>query len=319
MELQSKVKIEANRFYENEYLIKDNYNIVLGLFRVTEMDDNKKRCNINLKYYTDPSYGLIRNTLACILKAVFKNKNIFKINIKIKSGLDIMAFLDYGFVLEGILPENEYDKGEFFEEFILGITRYEYENGIKSSNINIRGNDVLIKNLTPSNWKDVLDYYIRNKEHLEPYEPTRDNEFFTEKIQKKLLIENYKQFINGTVINLGIFKKNELIGKIKISNIVYGLIKSGFLGYSIDKDYCGKGYMKESLNLVLKYIFEECDIHRIEASALVINEKSRNVLRRCGFNLLGINERYMFINGEWKDYATYYILKENFYRNRQGE
>ena len=114
---------------------------------------------------------------------------------------------------------------------------------------------------------------------------------------------------------MGIFFEEKLIGKVKISNIVYGSFRSGIVGYSLDKDFCGKGYMKEALELVLKYAFEECDLHRIEASALVTNEKSRNVLRRCGFKLIGINEKYLLINGRWQDHASYYIVKEDFYKS----
>ena len=47
-------------------------------------------------------------------------------------------------------------------------------------------------------------------------------------------------------------------------------LKSGIIGYSIDKDFQGKGYMKEAVMLVLKYAKEELDLHRIEASVLLI-------------------------------------------------
>ena len=78
--------------------------------------------------------------------------------------------------------------------------------------------------------------------------------------------------MNGTGNDLGIYKDNKLIGKAKISNIVYGVFKNGILGYSIDKEYQGKGYMKEAINLVLGYAKDYLDLHRIEASVLTTNE-----------------------------------------------
>ena len=57
--------------------------------------------------------------------------------------------------------------------------------------------------------------------------------------------------MTGVCSDLGIYLSGKLIGKIKISNIVYGVFKSGILGYAIDKDYEGMGYMKESINLIL--------------------------------------------------------------------
>ena len=110
-------------------------------------------------------------------------------------------------------------------------------------------------------------------------------------------------------MDFGIFKNNKLIGKIKISNIVYGIFKNGIIGYSIDKDECGKGYMKESLNAIVDYSFQELGLHRLEASALLDNERSRRVLISCGFKELGINENYLFINGKWRDHITYYKIK----------
>ena len=51
------------------------------------------------------------------------------------------------------------------------------------------------------------------------------------------------------------------------------------------------------------------ELHRIEASALVDNEKSIGVLKSCGFKMLGINENYLLINGKWRDHVTYYTIK----------
>ena len=54
------------------------------------------------------------------------------------------------------------------------------------------------------------------------------------------------------------------------------------MGYSIDKEEQGKGYMKEALSLVSKYAFEEMELHRLEASTLIENIKSQKVLKACG-------------------------------------
>lgn len=67
--------------------------------------------------------------------------------------------------------------------------------------------------------------------------------------------------------------------------------------------------MKEAVNLVLDYGFKDLDLHRIEASALLINERSKGVLVGTGFKKLGINEKYLFINGVWQDHVTYYKIK----------
>ncbi|SUY53400.1 acetyltransferase [Clostridium perfringens] len=47
----------------------------------------------------------------------------------------------------------------------------------------------------------MLDYYIRNEEHLRQYEPTRDSSFYTYEGQKEILTESFRQFIDGTSID----------------------------------------------------------------------------------------------------------------------
>ena len=56
--------------------------------------------------------------------------------------------------------------------------------------------------------------------------------------------------------------------------------------------------------------FEDLDLHRLEASALIDNDRSKAVLIKCGFKQIGINEKYLFINGAWRDHITFYRILE---------
>lgn len=306
------VKIEVDRAIKTEYLIKDKDNITIGRFTTSELNDKSKACNISLSFYRESSCELLSETLLLILKATFKDSNIFKVNIKVIEKVDVNPFLDLGFTLEGILSQNYYSKGEYYDELSFGITKAEYSRINKYPLVELKGKNIILRNLTPGNGEDLLEYYTRNKKHLAPFEPTRDGNFYTLEAQKRLLNKSYKEFLNGTTVELGIFKQERFIGKIKLSSIVHGSFKNGILGYSIDEHEQGNGYMKESVNLMIKYGFYECNLHRIEASALLNNEKSRRVLTKCGFKLVGVNEKYLLINGKWEDHATYYILKEEF-------
>lgn len=293
----------------NEYIIKDKDKINIGRFIITDLDEENRKCDIKFKFYRVNDQDLLTETLKLVLKAVFNEIRVNKINIFISELIPVSPFLDLGFVLEGIFNENIYSQGNYFSELSMGINRSDYNYGNRISLVNIEGKDFNIKLLTPEHAQNLLNYYIRNKKHLEPFEPVRDNSFYTYEVQKNILSDSYRQFLNGTAVDLGIFKDDYLIGKLKLSNIVYGIFKSGILGYSIDKDEQGKGYMKEAVNLVVNYAFQDLDIHRVEASALVDNEPSKHVLIGCGFKELGINKKYLYINGGWKDHITYYKVR----------
>ena len=308
MDNQREVNIELIKGTLDDYIVKDKDKIVIGRFTITELDKENKKCNLKLKFYREDNYDLLKITLEAILKAVFKDKNIFKANVVVSENINLKPFLDIGFTLEAIFTDNIFTKGSFYDELSFGINRNEYLNSGRNNIVEIKGKNILIRNFTPDDAQELLDYYVRNKEHLREFEPVRDASFFTYEMQKEILLESYRHLMTGVGSDLGIYKYDKLIGKAKISSIVYGVFKSGILGYSIDKEYEGKGYMKEAINLVLEYAKEYLDLHRIEASVLPTNERSKGVLLSCGFEEIGINKKYLYINGKWSDHITFYKI-----------
>lgn len=291
-----------------DYIIKDNNKIVIGKFTIKELDKENKKCNLKLIFYKKDNYYLLKVSLEVILKAIFKDNNIFKLNINVNENINLKPFLDSGFALEAIFTDNIFIKGNFYDELSFGINRCDYLNSNRVNIIELMGKNVMVRNFTPDDAQELLEYYLRNKEHLRKFEPVRDNNFFTYENQRELLSESYRQLMTGAGVDLGIYLNGKLIGKVKISNIVYGVFKNGILGYSIDKRYEGRGYMKESINLVINYAKEYLDLHRLEASILTTNERSNNVLLSCGFEKIGINKKYLYINGKWSDHITFYKI-----------
>ena len=308
MDNQKEVNIELIKGTLDDYIVKDKDKIVIGRFTITELDKENKKCNLKLKFYREDNYDLLKITLEAILKAVFKDKNTFKANIVVSENINLKPFLDTGFTLEAIFTDNIFIKGSFYDELSFGINRNEYLNAGRNNIVDIKGKNISIRNFTPDDAEELLEYYLRNKEHLREFEPVRDTSFFTCETQKEILLESYRQLMTGSGSDLGIYIDNKLIGKAKISNIVYGVFKNGILGYSIDKEYEGRGYMKEAINLVLEYAKDYLDLHRIEASALTTNERSKGVLLACGFEEVGVNKKYLYINGKWSDHITFYKI-----------
>lgn len=311
MSFDKSVFIEAIRGNNREYVVKDRVGIILGRFFLKDLDNKNKKADVKFKFYKDDNYKLMKETLRKILKVLFAEKDIYKINFFVSDIKNFNAYLDLGFMLEGILSDNVYINGAKKDEYIMGINISDFKDKVKLVHFQLNTKNLVLRNLTPESAEEMLSYYIRNEEHLKQYEPTRDSSFYTYEGQKEILTESFRQFIEGTSIDLGIFKDNKLIGKIKLSNIVYGILRSAFVGYSIDKDYQGKGYMKEALREVCNYAFFEMDLHRLEASTLLDNERSQGVLKGCGFKELGISEKYLYINGEWRDHKIFYKINND--------
>lgn len=311
MSFDKNVFIEAIRGNDREYVVKDKVGIILGRFFLKDLDSKNKKVDVKFKFYKEDNYKLMKETLRKILKVLFAEKDIYKINLFVSDIKNFNAYLDLGFMLEGILSDNVCNNGIQKDEYIMGININDFNDKVKLVQFQLNTERLALRNLTPENTEEMLDYYIINEEHLRQYEPTRDSGFYTYEGQKEILTESFRQFIDGTSIDLGIFKDEKLIGKIKLSNIVYGILRNAFVGYSIDKEHQGKGYMKEALNTVCSYAFEEMGLHRLEASTLMDNSRSQGVLKACGFNELGISEKYLYINGEWRDHKIFYKVNDD--------
>lgn len=306
----SGVTILQNNVDSSEYVIRDKNNINIGRFNIIELDSENRHCTIKLKFYRENDYILLKDTLKKILKAIFNDVSINKVNIITSDSMSLGSFLDLGFIIEGIFTDNIYHNATYRDEIAMGINRSDYSFGEKISILELQSENITLRNLTPDDSEALLNYYDNNKNHLAAFEPSRDNSFYTLDVQRSILNESYRHFMTGVSVDFGVFKEDKLIGKLKLSNIVNGVFKNAILGYSMDSKQQGKGYMKEAVKLVVDYAFDELDLHRVEASVLINNEKSKRVLKACGFKELGVNEKYLFINGAWRDHITYYIVRE---------
>lgn len=296
---------------KSEYIIRDNSGITIGRVFIVELSKENRYCILKIKFYKygEASYELLKEALNLFLISLFKNMDVNKVNVLADEEINIMAFTDLGFKLEGIISNSIIHNKIFKDELLFGVDfdNFRNEHGYKEMEISSR--IVGLSVLTPNDAEEVLNYYVKNRKYLTPFEPDRDESFYTLQGQKRMLIEGYKQFLNGDSVNFGIYKDKKFIGKVQVSNIVMGVFKSAFIGYSIDENEQGKGYMKEALKLVTKYAFDDIGLHRLEASTLLDNIKSQRVLKACGFKELGVSEKYLFINGKWRDHIIFYKTK----------
>lgn len=305
-------KLDLDCTNRNEYIIKDDVGITLGRVFLLDIDESNKNCIVKIKIYKKDRYSTILSTaLEELIDKFFNEMKLFKIQLVVDEDVPVEEFVELGFNLEGVLYNSLILGEERGSQYIFSIERDNYNKGLIRNHVLLNGKNIILKLLTPEYAEDMCIYYVNNKERLKEFEPTRSEDFYTEGAQRNILIEGYKQYLNGTSIAFGIFKDRELIGRIQCSNIVDGIFKNGIVGYSIDKSHEGKGYMKEALQLFIKYAFEEMELHRLEASVLVDNEKSKGVLKACKFKELGLNEKYLYINGKWRDHITYYLINSS--------
>lgn len=167
--------------------------------------------------------------------------------------------------------------------------------------------------LKPNYCREVLEYYKRNHNFLKEWEPVRSKDFYTLLYHKRQLSYEYNMFKANKSVRFWIFKKedNKLIGNICLSNIIMGNFKSCFMGYKLDKDEINKGYMTEAIYKVVKIMFDDFGLHRIEVNVVPRNERSLKVMEKLNFEQEGYSKRYLEINGKWEDHVHFAVYEDS--------
>ncbi|HAS73206.1 MAG TPA: 30S ribosomal protein S5 alanine N-acetyltransferase [Clostridiales bacterium UBA8960] len=167
-----------------------------------------------------------------------------------------------------------------------------------------------LKILDESNAELVLDYYLKNKAFLHPWEQTRHDLFYSVEAQELSLKLDYEAILKGDLIRYWIFEKasNELIGSVALTNIIRGIFKSCYLGYKLSEKHIGRGYMVEACRAVIDLAFGEMKLHRIEANIMPNNIPSIKVVTKLGFESEGFSPKYLKINGVWEGHKRFALI-----------
>ena len=167
--------------------------------------------------------------------------------------------------------------------------------------------------LKRSAYKPVTDYLVRNRLFHKQWAQTHDDSYFTERVQKDYLRYDAGEYLRGRLVPLYVSLKDDpgrIIGKVTFFNFAFGGMMSCSVGYHLDENATGQGYMTEAVTEACSMIMDIMHIHRIEAFILPFNERSQSLIRRCGFTYEGCRVSYMHINGRWEDHEAFYLLAD---------
>lgn len=152
----------------------------------------------------------------------------------------------------------------------------------------------------------VVQFFQENREYFAPWDSLLSLGYFTEAYWHEQLAVARQEFINGASMRLFLFRRREVdgavIGKCNFTQFVRGSFQACYLGYSLDEQASGQGFMTEALHAAIAYAFETLALHRIMANYVPTNEQSGKLLRRLGFVVEGYARNYLFINGAWQDH-----------------
>jgi RimJ/RimL family protein N-acetyltransferase len=88
-------------------------------------------------------------------------------------------------------------------------------------------------------------------------------------------------------------------------NAIFGI----FIG---DKNYWGRGFGTDATQTLLRYAFEEANLHRVELEVFDLNPRGIHVYEKCGFKLEGVRRQALFREGQWHDEHIMAILRDEW-------
>ena len=159
--------------------------------------------------------------------------------------------------------------------------------------------------LQPSDAALLLDFVLRNRTHLAPWEGERDENYFSLAFCEQRIHTMQASFQQGSNLPMAFFSpdRQEMLGTVSLSNIVRSVFQACYLGYSLDVAQQGRGLMFEVLQEVIRYAFDELALHRLMANYVPHNQRSSNLLARLGFIQEGYAREYLKIAGRWQDHV----------------
>ncbi|PSW18414.1 30S ribosomal protein S5 alanine N-acetyltransferase [Photobacterium sanctipauli] len=158
--------------------------------------------------------------------------------------------------------------------------------------------------ISPKDVKAITSYYQRNRAFLKPWEPLREEAFFTEagwerRLEQLMQLHKHQLAYYFVIQEKG---SKEIAGVVNYSNLVRHPFHACHVGYSLDQHWQGQGVMSQALEATVQWMFNEQNFHRVMAAYMPRNARSAAVLAKCGFEAEGRAKDYLLINGNWEDH-----------------
>lgn len=163
------------------------------------------------------------------------------------------------------------------------------------------------------NWHEVRK---RNQAWLGPWDATVPTEGVSageippsfSAMVRRLRNEAREGRVLPWVVEFRVGGQRRMVGQVTMGGITYGSLRSAYLGYWIDQQYAGRGITSLAVAMASDYAFGTLRLHRLELNIRPENAASRAVAEKVGFRKEGFREKYLHIDGDWRDHVTYVLF-----------
>lgn len=159
-------------------------------------------------------------------------------------------------------------------------------------------------------WSEIR---LRNEEWLTPWEPSSPHSWEDRNAAgawPALHSALRSAARRGTMLPFMIVYGGRLVGQVNVSNVVHGALRSCTIGYWVDGEVAGRNVTPTAVALVIDHCFSAVGLHRVEIDIRPENKASLRVVEKLGLRREGYYERFLDIDGGWRDHAAFAITFE---------
>jgi ribosomal-protein-serine acetyltransferase len=158
--------------------------------------------------------------------------------------------------------------------------------------------------------EEITKVVRENLEQLKTWMPWAKDDYSIDSAREFIKF-NLTEFARNGSFSASIILEGSFVGGVGFHNLDLRN-KSAHIGYWLAKEAQGKGIMTRCCRVLFNYLFDDFGLNRIQINCNIENTKSRAVPERFGFKLEGIHRQVEWLNEEFRDWAIYAMLAEEW-------
>jgi ribosomal-protein-alanine N-acetyltransferase len=174
----------------------------------------------------------------------------------------------------------------------------------------LREGDIRLRAIRMRDTKALERELMLNRAWLRQWEATLPDGFthFDTKAAVRSLLAYSR---SGGGVAMVIEYHGVVIGQLNISGITHGSLSSASIGYWLAERFAGKSITPTAVAMATDYCFRALHLHRVEICIRPENQASLRVVEKLGFRFEGRRDRYIHINGDWRDHDCFALCAED--------
>ncbi len=175
----------------------------------------------------------------------------------------------------------------------------------------LRSGDVVLRPMRRRDGKAWLAVRAGNAAWLAPWEATSPTPVLEPPPTMGQFVRSLSaQGRAGSALPFVIGYRDALVGQLTVSAVQRGSASSASIGYWVSEHVAGRGIVPTAVAMAVDHCLGPVGLHRIEIAIRPENAASLRVVTKLGLREEGVRQRYLHIQGDWRDHRCFAVTRE---------